>query len=94
MSQIQERYGDRGHPVRGRILEANGDLCGRVMAEVEAVQADLVVLSAHGGRESMTSRLGPLPLRFLLMAPVPTLILQDLPTPKGRARTDAPLPDE
>jgi nucleotide-binding universal stress UspA family protein len=89
MGQVQERFGDPGLRVSGRILEANGDLCGRVMREVDASEADLVVLSAHGGRESMTSRLGPLPLRFLLMAPVPTLILQDLPTSKGSARTDA-----
>lgn len=93
MGQVQKRFGDPGLRVSGRILEANGDLCGRVLREVESTRADLVVLCAHGGRESMTSRLGPLPLRFLLRAPVPTLILQDLPTSKGSARTDADHPD-
>jgi len=92
LSELETRPSPKEIQVESRILEANGDVCGRLLDEAEAAGADLVVLSAHGQDESVGWRLGSIPLRFLLTASVPTLLLQDLAKPKGSARPDAPYP--
>ncbi|TVP42108.1 MAG: universal stress protein [Gemmatimonadales bacterium] len=90
MAQLQDRHSPRDIRIEGRILEANGDVSGRLLEDAEASGADLVVLSAHGHDESVGWRLGAVPLRFLLAATVPTLLMQDFTKPKGSARPDAP----
>ncbi|CAN5782617.1 universal stress protein [soil metagenome] len=92
LSQLKERHSTQGLRVEVRILEGTGDVSGRLLSEADSSGADLVVLSAHGRDETVGWRLGAVPLRFLLAATVPTLLMQDLVKPKGSARQDAPHP--
>ncbi len=84
------RHRAAGVEVGTVLLEPDGDLPSRVLDSLGTEGADLVILSAHGGEAGSGWRLAALPLRFLLAARVPTLVLQDIPSRRNAVFVDAP----
>jgi nucleotide-binding universal stress UspA family protein len=98
MAEAQSRNAPGEAGVAGKVLEGTDDAVAAILGEARQMDADLVVLSAHGREGSLGSSLGSVPLRFLLTASVPTLVMQDHPgaasatnlmTPTGTVRSDA-----
>jgi nucleotide-binding universal stress UspA family protein len=90
LARVAERQGAAGVEVKTVMLEPDGDIPSRILSRAEAERVDLVVLSAHGGEAGSGWRLSPMPLRFLLSARIPTLVLQDLPARRDAVFADAP----
>jgi nucleotide-binding universal stress UspA family protein len=90
MARAVEQQGGAGVEVKSLILEPDGDIPSRVLSCAETEGIDLVILSAHGEQAGSGWMLAPMPLRFLLAARFPTLVLQDLPARREAVFVDAP----